>query len=176
MNSTLLLKLAIAIVAGLFLLAAFTLVSDPDGRAALTGLAGVLIGWVVNPPGSGGGKVPFLPLLFAAALTGAQGCRSEGVEWPRLARCAPAPSELVDRVAEVLQADGAGTLSDRAVSALEQLAREHGPSLVACAVTELVDEWSSQARSADNDVGRRAAIRGAAFLQRVGTQTRQEPQ
>lgn len=110
-------------------------------------------------------------LVLASAVVTAQGCRPSAVDWPGVVSCAPAPAEIVDKVAEVLLSDGSGSLSDRAVSALELLAKEYAASTVACAVAELVDQWTQQTRSVDNAAGRRAAERGTEFLRRVGTRT-----
>jgi hypothetical protein len=71
MNPTLQ-KVLIALLAALILLAAFTLVSDPEGRAALVGVAGVLLGWIAPAPGASA-KLPLLILCAGLAL-GSQSC------------------------------------------------------------------------------------------------------
>ncbi len=148
----------------------------------LASIATLLLGWVgirrpgdtKTAPGPGPGGALALLLVASGALS-LQACRPGAIDWPRVATCAPAPAELVDRVARVLLSDGEGSLSDRATAALEELARTHVPATVACAVAEMVDKWTGQARSVENGPGRRAAVRGAEFLDRVGTQTREAP-
>lgn len=83
-------------------------------------------------------------LRFAAVLialvVALPSCRTmRDAVWPTVVRCSSPPEEIVSDVMAVLMQDGGGSLTDRAVEALEQLAATHGASLVTCAVNELAN-------------------------------------
>lgn len=95
-----------------------------------------------EPPASESSSVN--RLRFAAVLTALvvalPSCSAmREVVWPTVVRCSSPPDEIVSDVMVILTQDGGGSLTDRAVEALEQLAATHGASLVTCAVNELAN-------------------------------------
>ncbi len=115
-------------------------------------------------------------LLLALGLCSLQSCSSspKPLEWPsRIAQCAPPPAQLLETVGNVLFADGVESLSQGSVSALEALAKEHGPATLACVVDELVDSWT-MSRGLDPAEGH-AAQRGRAFLESKGVTVEDSP-
>lgn len=112
--------------------------------------------------------------LFAALLCASTTLYSCGplsrVDWPKVATCgAPAGDEIIGTVSRVLLQDGhSPSLGDAARGELEDLAREHGPKLIACLVHELVDAWTSPG-AAYEPTRAAGAARGQGFLDAVGT-------
>ena len=120
--------------------------------------------------------VPPLPLLALPFVLAFVGCSVNGpgvqVNWPKVLQCGPNVSDLVGVVSRVLLADGGSdhaTISVRAKSELEALARDYGPGTVACIVDRLVRDWRAPGATMEpNRVA--AASRGEDFLRVVGVE------
>jgi hypothetical protein len=110
-------------------------------------------------------------LLLALALL-LTACGPHGpINWPGLFQCAPGISDLVGVVSRILIADGPADQTDmstRGKRELEDLARTHGPSTVACVVERVVRDWNAPG-AAQEPLRLAAAARGQAFLDQVGT-------
>jgi hypothetical protein len=113
-------------------------------------------------------------LLLVSVLGCESGCNKQGtgVDWPKVATCAPRPSELIGTVQRILLAEGPAqtTIGDRAKNELESLATQNGPALVACLVDMVVREWSRPGASA-NPERMAGTARGRDFLNKIGTET-----
>lgn len=77
-------------------------------------------------------------LILAIALTAAMSCGTVGkVIWPATVTCgAPLAGALLDEIKRIVSEGGAGW-----ETALEKLAAENGPELVACILGQLIDNW-----------------------------------
>lgn len=78
-------------------------------------------------------KTSMKQLSFAFAISAGIGCENPPIHWPDLVTCAPAGSEVLEIVATVLRSEGDWR------AALEDIAREHGPEAVVCAVSQLTE-------------------------------------
>lgn len=68
------------------------------------------------------------------------------VDWPVVVQCSPDVGDLVGIVTQILFTNGgesADTISASALSALEDLGREHGFDTIACLVDALASRWSA---------------------------------
>ncbi len=75
-------------------------------------------------------------------LTGC-GTLADAVNWPAVVQCGSrAADDLFPTVSRVLLDDSGPEMSQRAQSSLEDMAREHGPSVVACLVDRIVSGWA----------------------------------
>jgi hypothetical protein len=113
-------------------------------------------------------------LLSSCGLLGSQ---SDGtpVDWPQgVIECVTTEAVIgiIDLVTDVLFTRGDGAeISDKGKDELEDLAREHGPSTVACAVNEVIKS-ATRPGAAHNVDRMRAGLRGVDFLEDVGTAVR----
>jgi hypothetical protein len=81
--------------------------------------------------------------LILCALPLFTGCASvKDVVWPTVAKCAPAPKQIVSDVIDVLRKDPGGSLTERGMNLLEELARKHGESVIACTIADVADRMS----------------------------------
>jgi len=111
------------------------------------------------PISRGGAGMATLALVLLLS-----GC---GVSWPKVVEhCAPAPEELIDDVSNVLRNDP-GPLSDRALDALEELAKKHGPSIIICVVNDIIDALTSKVAASPAEIT--IVSHGREFLKRTGT-------
>lgn len=88
---------------------------------------------------------PFQLLLTALLLT-TQGCGTlaDAVTWPEIVQCgSTAADDLFPTVSTILLDDSGPTMSERAKSSLEDMARKHGPDIVACLVDGIVSDWTN---------------------------------
>lgn len=119
-------------------------------------------------------RVLLASLLLLSVLGCGSGCNKQGtgVDWPKVATCAPSPSDLIGTVQRILLEEGPAqtTIGDRAKNELETLATKNGPELVACLVDMVVREWSRPGASA-NPERMAGTARGRDFLNQIGTQT-----
>lgn len=100
------------------------------------------------------------------------------VAWPKVAQCAPGIDDLLPTVTELVMDQGqpGEQFTDRALTGLEDLAREHGPDAVACLVKSVVDAFLAQdtdrmaAGYKPDPASAAAAKRGEAFLAARGVQ------
>lgn len=110
-------------------------------------------------------------LALALSLTAAQGCGAfqSSVVWPATVKCvAPLAQALVTQV-EAILTNGTGTsIGDDAIAALEKLAAQYGPDLVACAVEQFIGKWVNPTGEQSPTVKTDAAARGQDFLNRKG--------
>lgn len=113
--------------------------------------------------------VTLLMLVFALTFTGAQACQpTKEALWPSVARCGgDVPSVVVDSVSRILFSDGGDTLSERAMRELEGLAKERGGDLVACVVSDLVEQWTGKFGASEEHAA--ATKRGQEVLAKIGT-------
>jgi hypothetical protein len=74
-------------------------------------------------------------MLLAAFA--AVGCKPSHIDWPKAVSCFGTPSaELVAQVRSIVEQDGLD-------EALEDLARSHGPDVIACVLRELIDAFTA---------------------------------
>ena len=95
----------------------------------------------------------FRSLCIALTLLACSGSSLPGVRWPSatdLAKCAPPAAELAESVLDVLAAAPAGRPDLAALAELEQLAREHGPGAVLCAVQTFAKSEQAGVASAES--------------------------
>lgn len=88
---------------------------------------------------------PILAWVVVAVLA-ATSCKTLGpVIWPTTVKCLSTPaSAVVAKVRVIVEQDGlAGAFSDDAVKALEELARQYGPDVIACVLSVLIDEYTA---------------------------------
>lgn len=145
----------------------------------------------------------FVAMLVLAPCIGCSSTNRPQVQWPAVASCLQVtPDEVFATVQAVLLSDGTeqSTLSDRAVTQLEDLAVTHGPSAIACLVDRAVAALSAPTSAPATAPGQAltsrrtarslvpgeqpvetlpelhtaAAARGRNFLAHVGTQVRRE--
>ena len=108
-----------------------------------------------------------LCLAVALAFTAALGGCVPDTEWPKLAKCgAPVAGELYPTISQLLLQE---TSLDDAVKALEDVAIDYSPSVVACVVKFFVDQWTRPGASQD-PAKLAAAARGQQFLELKGVQ------
>lgn len=101
--------------------------------------------------------------LSLATLAG--GCFDGPIEWPKLAKCgAPVAGELYPTISQLLLQK---TDLDHAVNALEEVAIDYSPSVVACVVKFFIEQWTRPGASQD-PAKLAAAERGQAFLELKG--------
>lgn len=84
-------------------------------------------------PLSGGGVAVLAFLMLVPATNGCQ--QVKDVVFPVIAKCSPVPREILDETLKILKDDPGGTLTDRGLNLLEQLAKKYGPNAIACAVS-----------------------------------------
>lgn len=135
-----------------------------------------LIAWGFLPrPGDkapaklGPNGLPMMCFLLALSLVSCTGSKHP-VNWPKVLECGTSVSNIVGTVSRILLADGTPdmhTLTAAGESALNDLAREYGPGVVACVVKELVHDWTSPG-AAQSPLRAAAAARGANFLAEKG--------
>lgn len=110
-------------------------------------------------------------LLVAISLV-LLSCGPHGpINWPGLVECAPGISDLVGVVSRILLGAGPADqteLGTRGKRELEDLARTHGASTVACVIERVVSDWTAPG-AAQEPLRLAAAARGRAFLSDVGT-------
>lgn len=80
-------------------------------------------------------------LTLAVLLAAISGCKPDSIDWPKVVSCgAPAASSLFSDVMGIVTQDGFGAaFSDASITALEDMAKVHGPSTIACVLDELLN-------------------------------------
>jgi hypothetical protein len=79
-------------------------------------------------------------LIVTIVLAGCGASNPPRVDWPKVVSCAGMEvAALATQVAPILLAGGGSDMS----AALEAQAIEHGAAAIACAVAQLVNEWST---------------------------------
>lgn len=97
------------------------------------------------------------------------GCASTKTVWPNTVKCAtPITGALVQEVEAILNAGDGVNISDAAIAALEKLAKENGPELVACIVEQFINNWMQPSGTAAPRPKAAAAARAQDFLNRKG--------
>lgn len=96
------------------------------------------------------------PALLPACLPGG------GVDWPKVAKCAPGVEDVIGIVSRVLF--GSGDVKTE----LAEVAREYGQEAVVCAVNTLQNKFTAPG-AASSPERAHASERAAAFLDEVGT-------
>lgn len=79
-------------------------------------------------------------LTLAVLLAALSGCKPDSIDWPKVVSCgAPAASSLFSDVMNIVTQDGFSMVfTDASVTALEDMAKVHGPSTIACVLDELL--------------------------------------
>jgi hypothetical protein len=105
-----------------------------------------------------------LCLVLGLSVVGCGG-GVKSVVWPTIAKCTPAPADVMTDVLAALKNDGGGSLSERALKLLEDLARKHGAAAIVCAANDIADRLA-----ADGDPeGARVANKAREFVKRTET-------
>lgn len=167
MNNPWLQKL-VTIILGVGIIVLGSYMTDPTIKDMLLVLAGAVIGLAFpelgklgkGDGGSGGTSTKiasgvgslFMPvLMFTYAITFtftfvafvSCGGSAKDVVWPTVAKCLPAPTDVMNDVFAALKNDAGGSLSDRALKLLEGLARKHGAAAVVCAANDIADRLAA---------------------------------
>jgi len=115
-------------------------------------------------------------LLFLALLALSDCAAWQKVVWPSLVTCAgPVSSQLVQDIEAIIaQGGSAQELSAAAIDALEKLAAEHGATVVACIIEQLIDKWLAPSGIAASADAQAKAARAQNFLNDRGVTVRAE--
>jgi ATP-dependent protease Clp ATPase subunit len=111
------------------------------------------------------------------AVLAATSCKTLGpVIWPTTVQCLSAPaSAVVAKVRVIVEQDGlAGAFSDDAIKALEELARQYGPEVIACVLRELINEYTAPTGFAAPPDRLAAARRSQHFLNEQQIQVQEQ--
>lgn len=115
-------------------------------------------------------KLLMIGAAVALIACGFLGSAGAPVSWPRLVQCAPSVEDVVGAVGRILLADDDdASISARGKRELEDLARVHGPSTIACLIERLVQDWTDPGKAQD-PLLTHSAERGRAFLREVNSQ------
>lgn len=111
-------------------------------------------------------QLALIVMSLAFAFTA---CSGQQVNWPSTLKCAtPLTGALVQQVEAILNAGDGVNISDAAIAALEKLAKDNGPELVACIVEQFIENWMKPTGTAAPPPKAAAASRAQDFLNRKG--------
>lgn len=98
------------------------------------------------------------------------GCGSFGsVVWPATVKCVtPVAQALVTQIETILTNGTGTTIGDDAIAALEKLAAQYGPDMVACAVEQFIAKWMQPTGAQPPTPSTDAAARAQDFLNKKG--------
>lgn len=118
-------------------------------------------------------------LLLSTCLVPAYSCHPDKIDWPQTALdCGPVIDDVVSTVSTILQsAEVPGdeatqtAIGPTASAKLDQLAREHGASVISCLVDLLKSEWTRPGVSSSPE-RLASAARAQSFLDARGVHVR----
>lgn len=111
-----------------------------------------------------------IALAVALAFTAASGCATmKSVVWPATVKCAaPITGQLVTEIESILTNGTGQSIGADAIAALEKLAADNGPEVVACIVEQFIAKWMQPTGAQPPTPSTDAAARAQDFLNKKG--------